>query len=250
MNLHISIVAEKVGELFSIPLTNTLITTWTVTALLMILAVIVGRSVRLVPGKTQNALEGILEYILNFMEGVFERRDLALKFFPLVAGLFLFIFTSNVLEFIPGIGSIGFWHTVGGDTEFTPLLRSVNTDLNVTLALAVVSVIVTEVVGVAAFGFFQYAKKFFNFSSPLALFIGLFELVSTIVRLLAFSFRLFGNIFAGEVLILVLASFLPVFLPVPFMAFELFVGFIQASIFALLTLFFIKLSITPLEHAT
>lgn len=247
MNIHIEIAAQTVGEIFGLPITNTLATTWVVMGLLIILALRARRKLALAPGRFQNALEAGFEYLANYMEEVFEKKDLARRFFPLIATLFLFIFLANILEFIPGVGSIGFFGRHNGEEGFAPLFRSVNTDLNVTVALAIISVIVTEVSGIAALGFFRYAGKFLNFASPLAFFIGLIELVSEIARLVSFSFRLFGNIFAGAVLILVVTSFLPVLLPVPFMAFEVFVGFIQAAIFALLTLFFVKVAMTPFQ---
>jgi F-type H+-transporting ATPase subunit a len=92
-------------------------------------------------------------------------------------------------------------------------------------------------------GFFKYAGKYVNLKSPVGFAVGIIELISNLGRLISFSFRLFGNIFAGEVMILVASFFLPYLLPVPLMAFEMFVGLIQAIVFAMLTLFFIKLAI-------
>jgi F-type H+-transporting ATPase subunit a len=126
-----------------------------------------------------------------------------------------------------------------------PLLRPVNTDLNVTLALAIIAVIAIEIIGIMALGVRRYASKFFNFSSPVNFIVGLIELVSELSRFISFSFRLFGNIFAGEVLIAVIVFFVPYILPVPLMVFETFIGIVQATVFAMLTLFFIKLARTP-----
>jgi F-type H+-transporting ATPase subunit a len=103
--------------------------------------------------------------------------------------------------------------------------------------------VVIEVTGVAVIGFFKYFKKFFNTSSVIGFVVGIIELISEVVRLISFSFRLFGNIFAGDVLIMAAIFFLPYIAPVPFMLYEVFVGFIQAAIFSLLTLFFIKLAV-------
>jgi F-type H+-transporting ATPase subunit a len=143
-------------------------------------------------------------------------------------------------EFTPGIGSIT---VVNDHGETVPLFRSMNTDLNMTLGLTIIAVVAIEVAGVAALGFFAYAGKFINFSSPINFIAGLIELVSEVSRLVSFSFRLFGNIFAGEVLIAVTAFFVPYLLPVPLMAFEMFVGIIQGVVFAMLILFFIKLAV-------
>jgi len=242
--IHIVLAAEKLGELWGIPITNTLITSWAVILVLGVLAYFVGRNLKIVPGKIQVLFESTVEYILDYMEETLENRKLAKKFFPFIMTLFLFIFTANILEFTPGIGSIGFFHYSSGQQEFVPLLRSVNTDLNVTLALAIISFLIIEITGVVVVGFLKYFRKFVNLKSVLGFFIGVIELLSEIARLISFSFRLFGNIFAGEVLILVAIAFVPVLLPVPLMLFEVFVGFIQAAIFSLLTLFFIKIAVT------
>lgn len=246
--IHIALSAEKITELFGIPITNTLITSWVVILLLALIAFFVGRSIRMRPSKTQTLFETMFEFVIEYMENTLESRKLALKYFPFIMTLFLFIFTANLIEFTPGIGSIGFFTESNGHTEFAPLLRSVNTDLNVTLALAIISFLVIEISGIVLIGFLKYAGKFVNFKSVLGFFVGIIELFSEIARLISFSFRLFGNIFAGEVLILVIMSFVPVVLPVPLMLFEVFVGFIQAAIFSLLTLFFIKIAAMETEH--
>ena len=243
-NIHIVLAAEKLGELWGIPITNTLITSWAVILILGVFAYFLGRSVKMVPGKVQGLFESVVEYIIGYMEETLENKKMAQKFFPFIITLFLFIFTANILEFTPGIGSIGFFPTAGGHQEFMPLFRSVNTDLNVTLALAIISFLVIEISGIVVIGFLKYFKKFVNLKSVLGFFIGIIELISEIARLISFSFRLFGNIFAGEVLILVVIAFVPVLLPVPLMLFEVFIGFIQAAIFSLLTLFFIKIAVT------
>ena len=198
----------------------------------------------MIPGKVQSLFETMFEFVLDYMETTLESRKLAVKFFPFIVTLFLFILTANLLEFTPGIGSIFVNVMSDGHMEHVPLLRSVNTDLNVTLALAIIAFLAIEITGVVVIGFLKYAGKFVNFKSAIGFFIGIIELVSEIARLIAFSFRLFGNIFAGEVLIVVIMAFIPIILPVPLMLFEVFVGFIQAAIFSLLTLFFIKIAIT------
>ena len=103
--------------------------------------------------------------------------------------------------------------------------------------------------GIATLGFFKYAGKYVNLKSPVGFAVGLIELVSNLGRLVSFSFRLFGNIFAGEVMVLVAGYFLPYVLPAPLMGFEMFIGLVQALVFAMLTLFFIKLAITEPHEA-
>lgn len=238
--LHIALSAERLGSFFGLPITNTLLSAWVVMAILIILAVIVGRNPKLIPGKVQTAFETLFEFVLDYMEQTLGSRQLALRFFPLILTIFLFIFTSNMLDYFPLFGSIGIYQ----NGVLVPLLRPVNTDLNVTLALAIIVFLVIEISGILALGFLKYASKFVNLrTGAMGLVVGLLEIIGNLARLVSFSFRLFGNIFAGEVLIAVISSFLPYLLPVPLMLFETFVGLLQAAIFALLTLVFIKLAI-------
>ena len=242
--IHVALSAEKLGEWLGLPITNTLLTSWIVILLLVVLAFVVGSRLRMVPGRLQTLLEWLFGFMYDYVAETLGSRALARRFFPLILTLFLFIFTSNMLEFTPGIGSVGFF----GEHGFAPLLRSVNTDLNVTLALAIISFVVIEVTGVAVLGFFKYASKFINTHSVIGFVVGIIELFSEVARLISFSFRLFGNIIAGEILILVATHFIPYIGPVPLMLFEVFVGFIQAAIFAILTLFFIKIAIMEPVH--
>lgn len=237
--LHISLAAERLFTLWGIPVTNTLTTSLLVLVVLTTIAFFAGRKPLLIPNKLQNFFEMVFEFLLGYMENILGTRAQAIKFFPLIVTIFLFIGMSNLFDFMPLIGSLGF-HEHG---EFIPLLRPVNTDLNVTLALAIIAVISIEIAGILALGVLRYGSKFFNFSSPLNFIVGLIEFVSELSRFVSFSFRLFGNIFAGEVLLAVVSYFVPYFLPVPLMAFETFVGVVQAAVFAMLTLFFIKLAV-------
>lgn len=243
--IHVALAAEKVGSLWGLPLTNTLLMSWVVIALLMVVAFFINRRVSLIPGKFQTAVELAFGFFYDYVADTLESRDLARRFFPLLMTTFLFIWIANALEFTPGIGSVGFFHP---DGEFIPLFRSVNSDLNMTLALTLIAVFVIEITGVVALGFRTYFGKFFTLKSPIASVVGIIEFVSEMARIVSFSFRLFGNIFAGEVLIAVVSFFVPYVLPVPLMAFEMFVGVVQAAIFTLLMLFFIKMAITD-PHA-
>src|SRR3989338_2528139 len=243
--LHITLAAEELFSVWGLPVTNTLLTVWVVIALLLLAGYLVGRRVRLIPGKVQNAFEMLFEFVFNYIEETLGSRALAERFFPLIVTLFLFIFTANLFEFLPFVESIGIWKA----WEFVPLLRSVNTDLNITLALALIVFLTIEITGVVVLGFLKYWSKFVNLKGGvLGFIIGLIDFVSNLARLISFSFRLFGNIFAGGILIAVALAFLPLLLPVPIMLFETFVGLIQAAIFALLTLAFIKIAITDTGH--
>ena len=166
---------------------------------------------------------------------------MARRFFPLLTTIFLFIFTSNLLEFTPGIGSFGIYHSWGG--EFIPLFRSVNTDLNVTLMLAILSFLVIEISGIVVIGAWRYGGKFLNFRHGfIGFFVGIIEFFSELARIISFSFRLFGNVFAGEVLILVVV-FLPFVAPVPVMMFS--IRRLRTGGDIRLTLFFIKFNPEP-----
>ena len=134
--IHISLAAEQVGTFLGLPITNTLLMSLVVFALLGTLAFFVRKNLALVPGRMQTLLETLFVGILDYMTETLEDEKLARKLFPLILTIFLFIFTANLIEFTPGIGSIGFYHP---DGEFSPLLRSMNTDLNTTLALTMIS---------------------------------------------------------------------------------------------------------------
>lgn len=238
--IHVAIAAEKLGTFMGFPITNTLVTSWGVMLILFVIAFMMRSRIKMIPSKLQIIVEALVGYVYDYVTETLGSRELARKYFPLIATLFIAIFASNILAFIPGIGSVGFYH----GSEFVALFRSVNTDLNVTLALAFVSVLAIEFAGIAALGLVKYGGKFINFHSPMDFAVGLVELVGEVARLISLSFRLFGNILAGKILILVVIFFIPYLAPVPILMFELVIGFLQAAIFALLTLFFIKLAVT------
>jgi F-type H+-transporting ATPase subunit a len=238
--IHVVLGAEQLGSVFGFPITNSLILAWILMVLLIGFAYFFGKSIALVPGKLQAGIEWAFEGALAYMTEVLGSEQLARRFFPLIASMFIFIAFINLTEFFPGIGSIAISHS----SEYLPLLRPPTTDLNFTLALAMIAFFTIEVTGIAVLGFFKYWQKYVNLTSPVGFVVGLIELVSNIGRLVSFSFRLFGNIFAGEVLVLVASYFVPYLFPAPLMAFEMFIGLVQALVFAVLTLFFIKLAIT------
>jgi F-type H+-transporting ATPase subunit a len=241
MDTGISVVlkAEQIGSILGLSVTNSLLMTWLVMLLLIGFAFYFRSRLALIPGKLQAGIEWLFEGVLNYMTETLEDEKIARRFFPLVMTIFLFIFLGNELAFLPGIGSVGF-HAPDG---FIPLLRSPGADLNFTLALALIAFFTIEITGIVILGFWKYAGKYINLKSPIGFVVGLIEMLSNVGRIVSFSFRLFGNVFAGEVMIVVAGFFVAYFLPVPLMAFEMFVGFIQAVVFAMLTLFFIKLAI-------
>lgn len=238
--LHIALASERLFEIWGFPITNTIITMWVVIGVLLVFGFLVGRGLRLVPSKVQVAVEMAYEYVFGYVEQTLGSRKLATRYFPLIATIFVFILVANLFGAFPIFGTVLVEH----DHHLVPLFHAVNADLNTTLALAIISFLVIELSGILTLGVLKYGSKFVNFNGgAMGFIVGLLELIGNLARLISFSFRLFGAIFAGHVLLMVIGSFVPLILPVPLMAFELFIGLLQAAIFAILTLAFIKIAI-------
>lgn len=245
--MEISLAAETIGHIGSFPITNSLLTSWIASLLLIVIAIIVRVSLRVTPNGAQNVVEIVVDFLIDQIKSVFGSFDEAKKYFPLLATIFLFVLTNNWLGILPGVGTIGFHEVVHGKEAFIPLFRSGNADLNTTIALAFIAVFCVQIFGILAIGLGKYLGKFFNFTNPINFAVGLLEIVSEISRIISFSFRLFGNIFAGEVLLMVIALLVPYVVPMPFYVIELFFGFIQALVFTMLTIVFIRMA-TLKEH--
>ncbi|MBI2121537.1 MAG: F0F1 ATP synthase subunit A [Candidatus Sungbacteria bacterium] len=250
--LHISIAAEKLFEIFGLAITNTLLMSW-ITALLLIAgAVFLYRRMAQIPAAFQNIFESAVEWILGMMEGIFGSRQTAEKYFPIIATIFIFILVSNWLGILPGIGSVGFSEPVlniheetgHGAARFIPLFRSSASDLNFTLALAILAIVIVNIMGIRSSGLGRHLSRFFTLKSPVDFFVGILEFIAEFAKIVSFSFRLFGNVFAGEVLLAITAFLVPYFIPVPFLMLEVFVGFIQALVFSMLTMVFISLAVS------
>ena len=242
--IEVQLAPPAVGHLGGLPLTATLLTAWLCIFVLLILSARVKRKLALMPGKLQNVLEMLIGGAFDYTADVLESRKLARQYFPIIMTIFMFVLAMNWIELIPGVDSIGFWQGSGAARHLVPLFYPPSADLNNTAAIALISFVMVEFAGITIIGIKKYSGKFFNFSSPLGFVIGLIELISEFVRIVAFSFRLFGNIFAGKVLMMVVMFLATAYLvPVPFMAYEAFVGLIQAFIFAVLTLYFLKLAV-------
>jgi F-type H+-transporting ATPase subunit a len=244
--MHVSLAAEPIFKIGSFGVNNALLTSWLVVIILSVLAYFGGRGTKMIPGKMQNFFEAIIEGLFNFFDSIWEDRKKTQKYFSLLATFFIFIMFSNWFGLLPGIGSIGFREGEAGHEKFIPLFRSVNSDLNATLSWALISVVLVQFFGVATLGR-DYLKKFINFKSPIDFFMGILEIVSEAAKIVSFSFRLFGNVFAGEVLLVVITSIAPFLVPLPFYGMELFVGVVQALVFTMLSLFFIKMA-TEAHH--
>ena len=233
---HISIKADTLFHLGPLPVTNTMLTAWAVMLVLVVVAVIVSYRMKSVPGKLQNLVEFIMEALLDLFETIAGSRESARRFFPVAATIFLFVLVSNWMGVLPGVGSIGIYELHDGESTFVPLFRSVYSDINMTLALALIVVILSHIYGLITIGAKHHLGKFITFKGPIVFFTGVLEIISELSKVISLSFRLFGNIFAGEVLLIIIGSLVPVVATVPFLGLELFVGFIQAAIFAVLAM--------------
>ena len=238
-------------------ITNTMLSAW-VTSLVLIAIFIIGvRKARMVPGRLQNLVEIAVEALLGFVEGVIG-RDLARRIFPLIATIFLFVALNAWISLIP------LWPTLGFKDEHgeivVHLLRSAGTDINMPLALALISFVFVEYWGLKRLGF-GYLRKFIPigeivhnirrgqvFQAGISAFVAFLEFVSELVRIISFTFRLFGNMTAGEVLVLMATFLVPFVATVAVYGLELLVGAVQALIFAGLTLVFVTVAIAPHEQ--
>jgi len=238
--------AEPLFFIGTYPFTNTFLVSLIAVCVIAAGSYFISRKYAKVPGATQGIVEMVYEGLMDLMDSVLGNKKKSEQYLPFVATIFIFILVSNWLGILPGVGSIGLVEEIDNHRSFTPLLRSPASDLNFTLALAVLTVVTVNVFGIMAIGAWKHASKFLNFSSPINFFVGILEFISEIARMISFAFRLFGNVFAGEVLLIVIAFLAPFVAPVPFFFLEIFVGFIQAFVFAMLALVFI--AIATVEH--
>jgi F-type H+-transporting ATPase subunit a len=235
--LDISLAPEPVFRLGGLVITNTMFTSLLVVVLLSVVA-IVYRAVASVdnPGRFQMLIEWVTGFVLSASEGAAGRR-LGRRIFPLVATFFIFILTANWLGNFPGFGSI---KIVNFEGKSVPLLRSVNSDLNMTAAMALIAVVTVQVLALAEHGLVGYLKELTTpwFLTPI-------HLISEISHVISLAGRLFGNIFGGEVLMIVMYSLVPYVVPAVFLGLEIFFGFIQAMIFTMLSIAYIAMAAGP-----
>ncbi|MCC6146342.1 MAG: F0F1 ATP synthase subunit A [Anaerolineaceae bacterium] len=278
---HIQVAAENLSgkPLFNVPilgevyLTNTMLAMLVVDVILILIVLAVQGAIRsgsLVPKGITSALEALFESLYGMTEGAAGAKWGRI-IFPYFAIIMLFVLVANLTKLIPGYESIGFLHSsdhgspiqqlapgvyalVKGDSAHTGgynligFLRGLPTDLNFTVALAIFSVFMTQVVGVRAHGLKYFVQKFFNvlniFSKPgfgvIDFAVSILELISEFAKILSFSFRLFGNMFAGLVLLILIGTMLPVFAQSGILLFEFFIGLIQAFVFGILTMVFMS----------
>jgi F-type H+-transporting ATPase subunit a len=268
---NVSLAPDTIFYIGGFPVTNTLFCTW-ISIVVLFLMFFCARQGKLIPSGWQNFMEWMIEALLGLVEGVVG-KERGKKFFPLVATFFLFILVSNLLDVIPTVDTVGTidWTRIqqinaAGHTSYQPVLgfllfgpisnalipwvRPATTDLNLNLAMALIAVITAQVFGFATLGFGEHVSKYLNFKALfkfsltgfIEFFLGLLEIISEIARIISLTFRLFGNIFAGSVVLAVFAFILPFLADVVFIPFEIFVAVVQAFVFALLALTYLQLA--------
>ena len=255
-----SLPAEEVFTVFGFPVTNSIVGAWITIIFLVGFSYVITRRMKVVPGRLQGVFELLVGWLYNFCKSVAGEEN-GRKFFPIVATIFLFVAFNAWLGLVPGFGSIEIVNTEGHHVH---LIRGANTDINTPLAIALFSFIFVEFFGFKMLGI-RYLKKFFNvgqlfsglgnifkgkiraglsgiFAGCIDIFVGFLETLSELVRIVSFTFRLFGNMTAGELLILFVVFLIPWIVAVPFYGLEMLVGFVQALIFCGLTLVFLTLA--------
>jgi len=252
--------AEPIFHVGSFTITNSLLNSWATVIILVVLFVLIGKKIKKIPKGLQNIFEILLEEALKLADSITGNRKKSEKFLPISLAIFLFVLINNWLGLLPGIGTIGFVENAEHGKVFVPLLRGGTADLNTTLALALFAVIASHVMGVLIIGTWKHFNKFINLQAfldipkkikkdptvilvnPIQAFVGLIEIIGEIAKVASLSFRLFGNIFAGEVLLASMMAIFAFILPLPFMFLEIIVGIIQALIFSMLTLVFMTIA--------
>lgn len=264
---EVTIFAEPIFHVGSFTVTNSLLTSWLAVLVVLFLALAIRLKIKKIPGKLQNFFEVLLDGALSLCDQVTNDRKLSLKIFPLVFSLFIFILINNWLGLLPILGSMGLIVKEGATSAFVPFLRSGTADINTTLALSIMIVIGSNIFGIIALGIWKSFNKYVNIKAlwsiptkvlkdptvlivaPITFFVGLLELLGEMAKIASLSFRLFGNVFAGEVLLASMSAIFAFIIPGPFLFLEVFVGLIQALIFALLaTVYFTIASQDHSEH--
>ena len=266
---HVQLPPEVIFHIGGFAITNTILSSWLTVIVLVALAYAITHRIKLIPTRLQNLLEFAIEWLLNFCTDVAGEKN-GRRFFPVITTIFLFVLMNSWISLVPGFGSITRTVTEHGETHILPLLRGANTDINFTLALALVSFVFVEYLGISNSGF-RYFTKFINvrrfgqgvgqllrgkvksgfggiFMGGIDMFVGVLEGIGEMVRIISFTFRLFGNMLGGEILILMMLFLMPWLLAVPFYGLELLVGLVQALIFGGLTLVFAVMAVMSHEH--
>lgn len=233
----VTLSANPLFHIGSVPITNTVMDTLVVDIILIGVSLIIYKNVSLIPGFFQSLVEMLIETFYSMTQSV--ALDRAKKIFPYVMSFFLFITLANWTGLTPLITGFGLIE----HGELIPFVRSASTDLNFTLALAIISLVAAHSMSIRKLGFKEYISRFISLH-PLFLFIGLLELVLEFAKIISFSFRLYGNVYVGKVLLHSVSALSLFIIPIPVMLYEMFIGLVQAAIFAMLTMAFMAILTT------
>ncbi len=252
--------AEPITHIGSFVITNSMLSSWIAVFILVTFLVILSRKIKKIPQGIQNIFEIILEKAFELADSVTGDRRKSEKFLPITLTLFLFILVNNWMGLLPGMGTIGFVEKEKAHLMFVPFLRGGTADINTTLALALFAVVASHIFGILTIGTWNHFNKYINLKAfrdiprkikkdfsvivinPIKAFVGLIEIIGEIAKVASLSFRLFGNVFAGEVLLVSMMAICAYLVPLPFMFMELLVGLIQALIFAMLALVYLVIA--------
>lgn len=246
---HISLKAEPVFEFGHFLITNSLLTAFLSLFIIIFVSLYYQNQLKKDPKKRSlffYFIQFINKTLYQFFYSIFQEKTE--YFYPIIAGFFLYILLQNWLGLLPGIGSILIRIKEHEEFHYIPLFRGATADLNTTLFLGILSVALSQFYSIKFLGFKTYISRFYQLKNPMSYFVGTLEIISEFSKIISFSFRLFGNVFAGEVLLTIMAFLVPVLAPIPFFFLEVFVGFIQALVFSMLTAVFISLAISPPHH--
>jgi F-type H+-transporting ATPase subunit a len=243
MEPKISLAPEILFHIGHFPVSNAFLTMTLTMTFLIVFMLLIRFRFKLVPNRIQAIVELLIEKGLDLATSILEDKKKARKVFPLVFTLFLFILVSNMVAILPLNALVRHEHN-----EEIPIFRVATSDYGMVLILTLIVVITVQLVAIISFGPFKYLGKFFNFKGFFPFFIGILELIGEFAKIISLSFRLFGNIFAGEVLMIVVLFLMPWILPIPFLFLAIFVGVIQAFVFSVLTLVFISSAMKMESH--
>ncbi len=254
--------AEPIAHIGSFSVTNSLLTSWIALAVIAVLVLLIRmKPFKMIPGRIQSFIELILEGALILCDQVTGNRELSKKIFPIAFSLFVFVLINNWIGILPGVGAFGQIVNEGGHNVFVPYLRGATADINTTMAIALMTVIASNIFGVMVLGLWKGINKYIKLAelgkmknfmkdptilivAPITFFVGILEAVGEVAKVASLSFRLYGNVFAGEVLLASMSAILAFALPLPFVFMEFFVGLLQAFIFAMLTLVYFTIQAT------
>lgn len=242
----VPLAGEPIFRLGFLTITNSLIGTLFADAVIIGICVLASKKIKEIPGKFQSALEMIIEIYYNLIESISPKKVGVI--FPFAMTFFIFILIANWSGLLPGVGTIGVFEEHEGHRVLVPILRAATSDINTTLGLALVSAIATHFLSIKFTGLKDYFSRYVSLN-PINLFVGLLEVVSEITKVISLSFRLYGNIFAGEVVLITVAGIFAFLFPLPFLILEIIVGAVQALVFSMLTMAFMVILTTP-HHAT